>query len=175
MRPLYSLSNHVCGLTAEAVETCTHADLFPIARLTFRRGNSTCIPTKFFVSYPALLSTGRGNPHCGSTLIVNDGQSPFGFKLQNFGIANALGSKRVYHFDRLDTQNHLGFDPDTVNNYSKDKTKYNFENRLKCVSTYKDAVCTKEDNKYIGTTGPSKVTSRSKSFIHSLSIAGETK
>ena len=168
-----SLSNNIGGLPAQTVQTGTHT-LFSFLP-TLGDSETAGVPAEFFVGYPALLSTGRGDPHSGSSFSVDDRKSPFGFKLQNFGVANDLGSKRVNNFDRFDAKNHLGLDPDSVNNNSQDETKYNFENRLQCVSTNKNTICTKKNNKYIGTTGPNKVTSRSKSFIHSLSIAGETK
>ena len=173
MRSFDSLSNDIGGLPAQTVQAGTHTPFSFVP--TLGDSETAGVPTKFLFCDPTLLAARGGDPHRGSPSSVNNRQGPFGFKLQDFSVANALTSKRVNNFNRFDTQNHLGFNPKSVNNHTEGRTKSQFDNRLHCVGTYQDAVCTKKNYQHVRTASPRKIASGAKSFIHNPSIAGETK
>ena len=173
MRSLYALANHVSSLSAQAVKTTAHTLFSPV--LALGEGETTGIPTKFLVSNPSLLTSSRSYPHPGSATAMNDGKCPLGFKIDDIGVVNHLGSNWVYNFNRIDSHDHLGLNPNCINDDTKNCAYAKLDKSLYGVASYKDAICTKKNDQYVGRSGPYKVTTRSKSFIHVPSIAGETK
>lgn len=173
MRSLNPFTDHVSSLPADAVEAATHAFFSPV--LAFTGSKTASVPTKFLVGDPTLLSGSRGYPNSGRAIGMNNRKGPLGFKVDDFAVANRITSNWIYNFDGFGANNKLGFNPKSVYNHAEDCTNSQFDNRLHGVSTYKDAVCTKKNYQYIRTSGPRKIASGAKSFIHNPSIAGETK
>lgn len=173
MRSFNPFTDHVSSLPAYAVKAAAHAFFSPIS--AFAGGKAACVESKFLVGNPTLLSGSRSNPNSGHAVGVNNRKGPLGFKVNDFAVANHLASHGVYNFNKFGTDNQLGFNPKSVNNHAECRANSKFDNRLHCVSTYQDAVCTKKNYQYIGTSGPRKIASGAKSFIHNPSIAGETK
>jgi len=173
MQSLYSFANHVGSLSTQAVQTRTHRSHCLIFGCTGRSVSAN--PTKLLLRNPALLSAGRGYPDFARTTSVNDSQAPFSFQLKHIAVGNQLSSKGINDFDNIISQNEFGFNPKNVNNYAENEAEKQLADDLKIVVDNPESVNSKKDNKQVSSTGPSKVASRSKGFIHVLSIAGETK
>lgn len=173
MRSFNSFADHVSSLPANTIKAAAHGLFSPMLALV--GGKTASIPAKFLVGNPTLLSGSRGNPNSGLAIGVNNQKRPLSFKVNDIAVANHLGSAGVYNFNKFGADNKLGFNPKSVNNHAEYCTNSQFNNRLHCVSTYQDAVCTKKNYQYIRTCGPRKIASGAKGFIHYPSIAGETK
>ncbi len=173
MRSLNSFANHVGSLSTQTVETRAHRSHSLIFGCT--GGSVSANPTKLLLSNPALLSTGRGYPNSARATSVNDSQAPLSFQLKHIAVGNQLSSKWINDFDYIVSQNKFGFNPKKVNNNAENEAERQITGNLKIVAHNPKTVHGKKDNKQVSSTGPSKVAFRSKSFIHVLSIAGETK
>ena len=173
MQTFYSFANHVSGLSTQAVKTRAHG----FHSTAFR---SVCNevptgPTKFLFSYPSLLSARGGYPHSGSSASVNNRQTPFSFKVNHITVGDQLGSKRIYNFNHISSQYEFGFNPKKINKNTENCADQQVANDLKIVLNNPDAVNGEERDQYVRSSRPSKVASRSKGFIHHLSIPGEGK
>ena len=173
MQTLNSFANHVGGLTTQTVEARTHR--FHSRILGIGQWNAPAKPAKFLICNPALLSAGRGYPNSARTTSVNDSQTPLGFQFKHIAVGNQLSSKWINDFDYIVSQNEFGFNPKKVNNNAENEAERQITGYLKIVAHNPKTVHGKKDNKQVSSTGPSKVAFGSKSFIHVLSIAGETK
>ena len=173
MQSLYSFTNHVGGLSTQAVKALTHGFHSPAFR-------STCNvvspgPAKFLFSYPSLLSARRGYPHSGSAACVNNRQAPLSFQIKHIAVGDQLGSKRIYNFNQISSQYEFWFNPKKVNKDAKYCADKQVADDLKIVFNNPETVNGKERDQYVRNSRPSKVASRSKGFIHQLSIPGEGK
>ena len=171
MRSLYSFANHVGSLTAQTVETCTHRFHSIACRSTGRSVPAN--PAKFLFSNPSLLSARRCYPDSAPAASVNDCQAPLSFQFKHVAVGNQLSSKWIDDFDYIISQNEFGFDPKNVNDNAENEAERQFAGDLKIVANNPETVHGKKDNQQVSSTSPSKVASRSKGFIHQLSIAGE--
>ena len=173
MRSLNSFTNHVGGLTADAVEARTHRFRSRISGIT--KWNTSTKPTEFLFRNPALLSSRRSYPHSARAASMNDCKAPFGFQLQNIAVGNQLSSKWIYNFNRVNSQNKFGFNPKDVDKKTEDGAQHEVAQNLCIVVDNPQAVRGEECNQYVRSPRPSEVASRSKGFIHHPSIAGERK
>lgn len=173
MRSLNSFANHVGSLTTQTVEARTHR--FHSHTFGIGQWNAPTKPAKFLICNPALLSTRRGYPHSAFAPSVNDRKTPFGFEFQNIGIRNQFGFQRINNFNLVDSQNKFGFNPKNVNKNAENRAQHEVAQDLNIVADNPKAIRCKEGNQYIRSARPSKVTARSKGFIHHPSIAGERK
>ena len=173
MRSLNSFTNHVGGLTADAVEARTHRFRSRISGIT--KWNTSTKPTEFLFRNPALLSARRGYPHSARAASMNDCKAPFGFQLQNIAVGNQLGPKRIYNFNRVNSQNKFGFYPKDIYKSAENGAQQQVPHDLNTVGNNPQAVRGEECNQYVRSPRPSEVASRSKGFIHHPSIAGERK
>lgn len=173
MQSLYSFANHVGSLSTQAVQTRTHRFHSFVYGSTSRGVSAN--PAKFLFSDPALFSAGRRYPDFARATSVNDRQTPLSIQLKHVTVGNQFSSKGIDDFDHIISQNEFWFNPKNINNYAENEAKKQLADDLKIVVDNPESVNSKKDNKQVSSTGPSKVASRSKSFIHVLSIAGETK
>ena len=173
MRSFNSFADHVSSLPANAIKAATHGLLSPVLALV--GGKTASVPSEFLVSDPSLFSGSRRHPNSGHAVGVNNRKGPLGFKVNDFAVANDLGSDGVYNFNKFGTDYKFGFNPKSVNNPAEDCTNSQLNNGLYCVCTYQDAICTKKNYQYIRTAGPREIAFGAKGFIHNPSIAGETK
>ena len=173
MRSLNSFANHVSRLTADTVEARAHRFRSRTSGIT--EWNAPAKPTEFLFRNPALLSTRRGYPHPARAASMYDRKAPFGFQLQNIAVGNQLSSKRIYNFNRVDSQKEFGLNPKNVNNDTENGAQHQVAHNLYIVVDNPQAVRGEEGNQYIRSTSPSEVASGSKGFIHHPSIAGERK
>ena len=173
MRSLHSLSDHVGGLSAQTVETGAHGFFSPV--LGFGRGKTTGVPTKLFLGYPSLLTTSWSNPHSGCSTTMNDRKTPLSFQFQDIAIGNQFSSERVNNLNYIFSQDKFRSDPEKVSRCAQNNAHANFEGRLNKIGNHDNTVDAKEGDQDKGNTGPRKIASRSKSFIHISSIAGETR
>ena len=173
MQALHSFANHVGSLTTQAVEARTHRFHSRTPGITER--NAPAKPSEFFICDPALLSARRSHPHSALTASVNNRKTPFGFKVQNFGVRNQFGSQRINDFNRINSQNEFRFNPKNINKRTENDTEQQVAHDFNVVTINPQAVGGKERNQYIRSRRPSEVTAGSKGFIHNLSIAGERK
>lgn len=173
MRSFNPFTNHISSLSADAVKAAAHAFFSPMS--TFAGGKTASVPSKLLVGDPTLLSGSRGYPNSSFAMGMDYQKRPLSFKVYDIPVTNNLTFKWVYNFNNFTTKHNFGFNPKSVNNCTKGRTCSQLENCLNCVSTGKDAVCTKKNYQYISTAGPRKIASWAKGFIHNPSIAGETK
>jgi hypothetical protein len=173
MQPLNSFANHVGGLTTQTVEARTHR--FHSRTFGIGQWNASAKPAKFLLCYPTLLSASGGHPHSALTASVNDRKTPLRFKIQNVGVRNQFSSQRINNLNHVIAQDKFWSQPEDVNHSNESRAQRQFENRLAGALRYPETICAKESDQDNGSSRPSKVTSRSKGFIHHLSIAGEGK
>ena len=173
MQSLHSFANHVCGLTTQTVEAGTHR--FHSGGFGATHRHTSAKPSKFLIGYPALLSARRGYPNSAFAANVNDRKTPFGFKIQNIGIRNQFGSKRINNFNHIIAQNKFWSQPEDVDKNTKNCAQHEISNDLNIVTNNPQGVCGKEGNQKIRSARPSEITAGSKGFIHHPSIAGDRK
>ena len=173
MQSLYSFANHVGSLSTQTVETRTHRFPSPILGAAHRYASAK--PSKFLICNPALLSARRRYPHFALAASVNDRKTPFGFKIQNIGVRNQFGSQWINYLNHVTAQHKFWSQPEDINQSNESSAKSQFENGLSGALTYPETICAKENDQDNGSARPSKVTARSKGFIHHPSIAGERK
>lgn len=173
MNSLNSLLDHVGGLPTSAVQTSAHT--FHTNVPSIGGGNVAAQPTELLVSDPALLSASRCNPHLGSAFAVLDTQRPLGIQFKNIGVTDKFSAQGVNDLNHLLVQHKFGFNPNKVTDSCQKDRSSKFKNVLLKVGDKKDAIYGVKKDQYKGHTSPRKITSWSKSFIHSTSIAGETK
>lgn len=173
MNSLYAFLDHVGGLPAGTFKTSAHRLHLDASRLGKRQVATD--PAKLLFSDPSLLSTRGGNPYLGLASAMSDRQRPLGVELNDIGIRNELGAKRIYDFDVVIAQNHFGSNPDHVRSSCQNKRDHKFKGFLLEACSYQHAVHSKEKKQYQRHTRPEKVAAGSKGFIHFTSIAGETK
>ena len=172
MKTLNSLSNHVSGLSTKTVQTSTHR--FRVVMSGFGEGKVASEHSKSFLSNPLSFSTGGSYPHSDFTASVSNSQSPLSIEFGNIFVGNNLGTKRVYNLHQLFSENKFGFDPNGKGNSDQNRTDQQFPSDLKSVVIYSKTVTSKKTYKYDGNTSPHKITSGTKSFIHTPIIAGES-
>ena len=173
MQSLNSFANHVGGLSTQTVEARTHR--FHSRTFGIAQWNVTAKPSKLLICDPALLSASGGYPHSALTASVNDRKTPLRFKIQNIGVRNQFGSQRINNLNHVSSQNKFWSQPEYINQSNQSRTKRQFENLLVGALRYPETICAKESDQDNGSARPSKVTARSKGFIHHPSIAGERK
>ena len=173
MQTFYSFANHVGGLSTQAVKARTHG--FHSTAFSSVCDEVPAGPTKFLFSYPSLLSARGGYPHSSSSASVNNRQTPFSFKVNHITVGDQLGSKRIYNFNHISSQYEFGFNPKKINKNTENCADQQVANDLKIVLNNPDAVNGEERDQYVRSSRPSEVASRSKGFIHHLSIPGEGK
>ena len=172
MRSLNTFSNHVGGLSAKTFKAPTHA--LRTVMSGFGERNIASEPTKPNIGDPPSLSTCRCNPHSSFTSSVNDCQSPLCLEFKHILVGNQLSPKRVYNFDTFVPQNKFGLNPYHVCNCDQYKTKHQFKSDLNRVGSNKIGVSGKKRDQHNRDASPHKIASRTKSFIHTSIIAGET-
>ena len=173
MQTLNSFANHVGGLTTQTVEARTHR--FHSRTFGIAQWNVTAKPSKLLICDPALLSASGGYPHSALTASVNDRKTPLRFKIQNVGVRNRFGSQRINNLNHVIAQHKFWSQPEDVNHSNQSRAQRQFENGLAGALRYPETICAKESDQDNGSARPSKVTARSKGFIHHPSIAGERK
>jgi hypothetical protein len=173
MRSLNSFANHVSSLSAQTVQTRAHR----FHSLAFKSsGRSVSAnPAKFLFSNPALLSARWSYPNSAPALSVNDCQAPLSIQINHVAVGNQDSSKWIDDFDYIISQNEFGFYPKNVNGNAKNEAENQVAGDLKIVANNPECVHSKKGYQQISSTGPNKVASRSKGFIHHPSIAGERK
>ena len=173
MRSLNSFTNHVSGLSTKAIEARAHRFHCITPRVAARYIPAD--PSKFFFSNPSLLSASRRNPHSTLATSMNYAKAPLGFQIQNISVGNQLTSKRIYNFNRVNSQKEFGLNPKNVNKKTENGAQHQVAHNLYIVVDNPQAIRCEEGNQYIRSTSPSEVASGSKGFIHHPSIAGERK
>lgn len=173
MSSLNSFSNQVSGLTANAVQTLTHR--FHTSHSGFGERKSATVPTKFFISNPSLLSTGRRHPNSSSALYMNNRQNPFRFEVKNIAIFDQLGFEGIYNLNQVFSQNKFGLNPNKVDNCEKKQRDNNLERVLVGVIHNPKTVGYEENDKNDRTACPNEITPWPESFSHNPSIAGDGK
>jgi hypothetical protein len=106
---------------------------------------------------------------------VNDRQAPLSIQLKHVTVGNQFSSKGIDDFDHIISQNEFWFNPKNVNKAAKKYAENEVAENLKIVAHNPQTVNAEKRNQYVRSSRPSKVASRSKGFIHQLSIAGEGK
>ena len=173
MNSLDTLSNQVSGLPANAVQTFAHR--FHSTISGFREGKTAAVPTKFFISDPALFSAGGRNPYSSLSLGVNNSKNPLRIKAEYIAVGNQLGFKWIDNFDHIFSQNQFRSNPNEVCNSPENKGEHNVKEGLPGARTNPETINGKECNQNKRGTGISKIAARPKGFIHLPSIAGERK
>ena len=173
MSSLYSFSNHVGDLSAHAIETRTHR--FRSHAFGITGGNIAANPTKLFLGYPSLLTTSWSHPDSGCSTTMNDRKTPLSLQFQDIAIGNQFSSERVNNLNYIFSQDKFRSDPEKVSRCAQNNAHANFKGRLNKIGNHDNTVDAKEEDQDKGNTGPRKIASRSKSFIHISSIAGETR
>ena len=172
MKTLNSLSNHVSGLSAKAVHTSTHG--FGLGMTGFGKRDIASQHAKSLFSNPLSLSTSWGNPNGGFTSSVNNSESPLRLKFEHILISDGGSSKWVYNLKSMIAENKFGFDPDGTGNCDQHSTNQKFEGDLKSVAVDSKTIHGKKTYQQNRNASPSKITSGTKSFIHTPIIAGES-
>ena len=171
MRSLNSFADHVSRLSTHAVEARTYG----FHSLTFRPTGwqASPNPTKFLFSNPSLLSAGRSYPNFAGAASVNDRQAPLGFQVKHIAVGDELGSKGIYNFNRISSQDKFGFNPKTVNKKAENCADDQVADDFKIVLDYPQTIDGEKCNQNIRSNRPSKVALGSKRFAHHLIITGE--
>ncbi len=173
MTSLHAFADYVGGLSTKAVKARTHG-FHSVVFGSTTSGVSTN-PSKFLLRYPSLLSTRRSNPNSRFSAGVNNGQAPLSLQVNYVTVGNGLSSKWINHLDHVGTKYKLGLDPENVDHGAEKDAGNQIANDLKIIFNDPESVDREKHDQYVGSSRPSKVTSRSKGFIHHLSIAGEGK
>ena len=173
MQSLNSFANHVGGLSTQTVEARTHR--FHSRTFGIAQWNVTAKPSKLLICDPALLSASGGYPHSALTASVNDRKTPLRFKIQNVGVRNQFGCQRINNLNHVIAQHKFWSQPEYINQSNQSRAQRQLENGLAGALRYPETICAKESDQDNGSARPSKVTARSKGFIHHPSIAGERK
>ena len=173
MTSLNSFSDQVSGLTANTVKTFAHSLHFSGSR--FGKWKSVSIPTKLLVRDPSLFATRRRNPNLRFASRMIDGQHPLRLKAYHIAVSNQIGMQRVYNFNEAVAQNHLGFNPNEINHYGENKSEQKIKSVLTGIASNPETIGHEENYQNKRAPRPDQVVSRSKSFSHNLSIAGDRK
>ena len=173
MKSLYSLSNQVSGLTTKTVQAFTHA--YGIGMVGIRQWNIAAVPAISGIRNPTSFSAGRSYPDHRVTLVMNDFQRPFSFKVQHVMVGNEFGSNRINNLNLSFLQHQLWSNPNQVSDCSQNYTKKKFPEELHAAGTSKVTICRKQQNQSKRRTGPNEIASGSKSVGHGSIITGDTK
>ncbi len=173
MTSLHLFADQVGGLTAVAVQTRTHGAGFdaPI----FGERNPAAIPSESLVRYPAALATGWGHPSRDSATLMDNCESPLGFKVSDVAVLDLDASDWVDDLYLGLTDNELWSNPNQVGGDCQNPAQSKFKNRLSGILANKEAVDYEKCNQQQGDYRPGVVASRSKGFIHTSIIAGVSK
>lgn len=173
MKSFNALSNQVSGLTTKTIETFTHR-----FGLYFSRGGErdlTSVPTKALICNPPSLTAGWSNPHTGLTPRVDNSQSPLCLEFFDITVWDFNRAQRIDYFNRFRLENHFGFDPKEIDGHCKNDRNNQLRDRLGRILQDKERVSGKKRDKHQGNSSQYEIASGAKSFIHSLSIAGDTR
>ena len=173
MNSLNPLLNHVGSLPAKTMKASAHRLHLDLSGL--RKRHLATEPAKFLISNPTLFSTRRSNPYLGLTSAMSDRQRPLGVKFNYIAIRYDNTFKRIYNFDIVSPQNHFWSYPDQVGSYCQNKRNRKVRDVLSSAIGDNQTIDHEEKDQYQRHTGPNKVATGAKSFIHFLSIAGEAK
>ena len=173
MNSLNPLLDHVGSLPTKTMKASAHRLHFNLSGL--RKRHLATEPTKFLIGNPSLFSARWSNPYLGLTSAMSDRQRPLGVKFNYIAIRYDNTFQRVYNFDMVSSQNHFWSYPDQVGSYCQNKRDRKVRDVLSGASGDNQTIDHEEQDQNQRHTGPDKVASGAKSFIHFLSIAGETK
>ena len=171
MKTLNSLSNHVSGLSAKTVHASAHG--LGLVMTGFGKRDIASQHAKPLFSNPSSLSTSWGNPNSGFTSSVNNGESPLSLKFEHILVGDRFSSKRINNLKSVIPENKFGFDPDCKGNSNQYSTNQEFEADSKRAGIDSETVSSKKSYQCNGNSSPYKITSGTKSFIHTPIIAGE--
>ena len=171
MNTLNSLSNHVSGLSARTVHASAHG--LGLEMTGFGKRDIASQHAKPLFSNPSSLSTSWGNPNSGFTSSVNNGESPLSLKFEHILVGDRFSSKRINNFKSVIPENKFGFDPDCTGNCDQHSTYQQFQGDLKSVAVNSKTVNAKKTYEQNRNASPRKITSGTKSFMHTPIIAGE--
>lgn len=169
---LNSLSNHVSGLSAKAVHTSAHS--FGLGVTGFGKRDIASQHPKSLFSDPSTLSTCWGNPNSSFTSSVNNCESPFCLEFEHILVGDRFSIKGINNLKSIVSENKFRFDPDCMCDCDQNSTKQQFEGDSKRIVVYRKTVNGKKTYQQNQSASPSKITSRTKSFIHNPIIAGES-
>jgi len=172
VKTLNSFSNHVSGLATKTVQTSAHS--FGLVMTGFGKRNVASQHAKSLFSNPSSLSASRGNPNSGFTLGVNNSECPLCFKFEHILVGNQHRAKRVHNFYGVVLENKFGFDPDCTGNCDQHSTNQKLEGDFKSAVVNSKTVNGKKTYQQNRKASPRKITSGTKSFIHTPIIAGES-
>ena len=173
MNSLYPLPNQVGSLSTKTIETLAHHLSVGVFGISQRK--TTSVPSKFLLSNPSTFAANGSHPYLGFSSSMNDRKRPLSIEFKNIVVGNKFSSKWIYDFNHILAQNKFGSYPNQVGACAEYETKQDFEKSLSSVSDNENAVNSKKNNQNKGHASPHKVTTRTESFIHVLSIAGERK
>lgn len=176
MTPLHTFTDNVSRLSAQTVETRAHRfHSGGLRRSNCASSGISTNPSKFYFSNPTLLAACRRHPDSRFSVLVNNGKAPLSLQINNVTISNRHSSKRIYDLDCFGSQDELGFNPKNVNQGAKKGADNQISNNFKIIFNNPKGIESEKRDQYVRSDRPGKVTSRSKGFIHHLSIAGEGK
>ena len=172
MKTLNSLSNHVRSLSTKTVHTAAHG--FGLGMTGFGKRNITSQHAKFLFCDPSSLSTSWGNPNSGFASSMNNGKRPFCFEFEHVLVVDQFSPQWINNLKSMISENKFGFDPDGTGNCDQHSTNQKFEGDLKSVAVDSKTIHGKKTYQQNRNASPSKITSGTKSFIHTPIIAGES-
>lgn len=173
MTSLHSFADHVSGLTAQTIQTRAHGFRTDMTRV--RERDIASVPSQSFVRDPFTLSARRSHPHSGSTVLMNNRQSPFGIKFEDFVVGDEFSSQGIHDIHTIGSQNKLGSNPEQVCTSTKNESAQDFEKSLGSARNNNKTVGRKESEQGQRGARPQIVASRAKDLVHIPSIAGELK
>jgi hypothetical protein len=125
-------------------------------------------------SNPLSLSASWGNPNRGFTSSVSNSESPLSLKFKHILIGDGRSSKWVYNLKSMIAENKFGFNPDCTGNCDQRSAYRQFDGDLKSAVINSKTVKGKKTYQQNRNASPRKITSGTKSFIHTPIIAGES-
>lgn len=173
MKSLDVLSDQVGSLPTQTVQARAHG--FHAIGSGFGHGHATSVPTEGLVSNPSALSTCGCNPNARLALRVNDGQSPFSFKVLDVAVGDHFARQGIDHLNGFLSKNHLWSYPDQVDNAGADETDHQFEERLQEIVDDNKTVGSKKNDQYKSYARPNEIGFGTKGFIHAPIMAGDIK
>jgi len=170
---LNPLANHVSSLTTEAVQASAHRLRTSMTR--FGERNAASVPTESSVSNPLSLSARRRDPYFGFAAAMDNRKSPLGVEFQDVAVRNQLRFQWIYNFNNIVSKHQFRSYPNDVSSSPKNETKNYLDKSLPSACHDHKTICCKESNQYQRSARPREVASGTKSFIHTPSIAGDSK
>ena len=170
MKSLHSLSDHVSGLTAQAIQAFAHGTGLDPSRL--REWNAPSVPTEGFIGDPAALPAGRSYPDAGLPPLMHDGQSPLRLKVENVLVWDDCATPGIDDLERILFEDEFRSDPDRMSEASQEEREGQFSDVLNPVIDDEKTVGYEENDQEKRDASPSEIALRAKCLVHMPSIAG---